>query len=493
MFKRHRIGVLLASVAAACSLGSCASPTQIVVHIHTDMPCTAGRWQGIAVSVGKADASLEQKQPAQTSSQCDEHGNVGTLVLAPSGDKDAEVGLRVVAGLDLPPEQCADHGYKGCVVARRALRFDHHDTVNVDIQLARSCIDFGCNNAETCVDGVCKPLSAVPNDAPTLPDGGAGGNSGVAPGSGSVRCGDDGVTCPTSGNVCCVTIDRASGKSSGECRPSDSCPTSSSVLFCDDETDCRDKADAAGHPGLCLLSYTDVANATDSTSPEKINGSDCFPFSYLQEHWGYPKLALCNGRESCLNDEAPCETSGSVGSALPNYNWCAVSSGPPEPPADEVIPEGAPFVRCGDSGLRCPTTGKVCCLTVDRAAQTSTGACMPAAECPTTSTVLLCDDEADCADKTSPAGVPGVCYVVNEPGDVNIFKPKRISSTQCMSYQAFSDQHANGLGLCDRSTMCVNAFTCFESGGEPTNPLPNHYWCIISTLPSDASGGAPAQ
>lgn len=465
---------LLAAVSAFGAFGSCASPTQIVLHLHTDVPCTGERWKGVSVSVGKPDGSLEGKAPAVSTMQCNAAGDIGTVVVTPSGSRDEEVGLRIVAGLDRIPEQCNEFGYTGCVVARRAVRFDRNSTLHVDVALARSCIDFGCTEGNsTCIDGVCKPLNQVPN---TPPEGNAGSGGGAATTSTRVRCGDNGLFCDVAGDqVCCVTIDRAAGTSAGQCVLDEQCPTSSVVLRCDDEGDCSALTDARGRPGQCILAYRNVANSGNTVTPEVVNASGCFPYAHLDEFWGEQKLALCNDRSVCANHDAPCLTSGREGSPLPNYNWCIVQGSPPDagPP-----PEKTPSVRCGDSGLLCAPTGDVCCLTVDTATQTSTGECRPAADCPEGSIPLHCDDQSDCPGEAAANGLPGVCALMYSHAQGDTFNPSAISSSLCMTFEAYSKQYDLALGLCDRSALCLNHFACNASKGEP-NLLPGYNWCIV--------------
>jgi hypothetical protein len=235
------------------------------------------------------------------------------------------------------------------------------------------------------------------------------------------------------------------------------------VLHCDDESDCSAFAEPDGFPGVCLLSYrSDPVLGT----PEFVDSANCYPHEYLNVHWGERMRALCNERSGCLNETEICNSSGPQ-SALPNYSWCEVQGIPPGRMAS---------VRCGDSGLLCPPSGNVCCLTVDANAGTTSGACRPANECPPESIVLQCDDGSDCADKAS-EGDPGMCVLVYQSAQGTLFTPTRISTSECMSYAEFKLQYSSGIALCDRSARCADRWSCEDTAGSP-NLLPRYHWCI---------------
>lgn len=158
----------LAAVASAgLALGSCNSPTQVSVVITTDMPCD--RIKTVSVTVG-AKNEVDSKDPAGTSDKCakiagSDRSQIGEIILYPSGDRDGEVALKVVAGVDTKPDQCTkEFNYTGCIVARRALRYISHATLEVPVFLSGSCKDVGCTARpnETCVLGACVPAQ-IPN------------------------------------------------------------------------------------------------------------------------------------------------------------------------------------------------------------------------------------------------------------------------------------------------------------------------------------------
>jgi hypothetical protein len=292
-------------------LSSCRDATQITLNVRTNVPCTdQGAWQGVAVYVGRPGSDVEQVSPTLVTRDCDEQGNVGSLVVVPSADKDEEVGLRVVAGLSQNPEQCEEQDYEGCIVARRTVRFNPHASLELDVELTSDCVSIGCSAELTCVSGSCRNSRQASKPMTVLP-----------PAEPNVRCGDNGVLCPTSGDVCCLSVDTAAGTTFGECRPPDTCPSSSLVLYCDDEDDCPSRS-PDGVVGICNLAY----EYTQSFfyEPTRISGSDCNfgSKSYVRQNIA---LGLCQTRDSCAVTMAPCIASQGAPNQLPGYFWCELS------------------------------------------------------------------------------------------------------------------------------------------------------------------------
>ncbi len=305
----------IAAFSALLLLGgaaSCRTATAIRLTIRTNVPCAeVASWRGVAVYVGKAGAESEQQAPTLVTTSCEGDGEIGSLVVVPSGDKDELVGVRVVAGIGLSPEQCVANGYEGgCIVARRAVRFTPHSELALDVALLSECVDIGCDPDNTCVAGACRASSAAPMTAPPAMQ--------LPPGTPSVRCGGDGVVCPTSGDVCCLTVDVASAETHGDCRPPSQCE--GIVLRCDDDTDCPRGGFENGWAGVCALSYTD---AGDPFKPTKISHSDCrvavAGVSGLQDTAG---LALCEELKSCADSQFVCLVSEADSDLLPTYHWC---------------------------------------------------------------------------------------------------------------------------------------------------------------------------
>jgi len=163
---------------------------------------------------------------------------------------------------------------------------------------------------------------------------------------------------------------------------------------------------------------------------------------------------------------------------------------PPVPPASmPVVPDagatdGGASVRCGDNGVRCPTSGNVCCLTVDMDAGTTSGHCGLGRDCPSTSIVLNCDDDTDCSALDDPEAGPGLCALTYSAG-VEPFTPIRVSLSECLpAHSPLPGVSHLGLVLCqERTGPCAGRLPCVSSHGsdnsQTENALPGYYWCEI--------------
>src|SRR5439155_1284504 len=74
-------------------------------------------------------------------------GRIGALVVVPNGDNGAEVGIRVVSGLNgKSADACVSDSFRGgCIVARRALNFVPHASLRVPVVMRDACIDVPCD------------------------------------------------------------------------------------------------------------------------------------------------------------------------------------------------------------------------------------------------------------------------------------------------------------------------------------------------------------
>lgn len=278
---------------------ACRGATEITLTVRTNADCA--KWKGVAVFVGAPGADVESRAPTLTTVTCEGGGQVGTLTIVPTAAKGDEVGIRVVAGLARNPEDCRSNAYEGCIVARRAIRFEPHQSVNVVVDLTTECTGLACDPFHTCVNGSClESRTSVVND----PD--------AAPTGPTVRCGDNGVRCPTTGAVCCLTANISAKTATGECKEVSSCPHTSSVLYCDDDNDCAGMPGDNGGPAVCCIAgavgYCNLGGTTLSGSqcvaPSKCSGS----------------MVLCEDRKPCAGQNV-CQPPGD-GLPLPNYYTC---------------------------------------------------------------------------------------------------------------------------------------------------------------------------
>jgi hypothetical protein len=312
--RRARLTAVLAAAMGAGLLAgpACRTPTEVTVSITTDVPCTKEAWKGIAVYVGTPGLDVETRAPSLTSTSCDAKGNVGSIVLVPSGSDDADIGVRVVAGVTRAPDDCATYGYDGCIVARRSLAFIPHQSLDLTIALQGACIGNACDALHTCLDGVCQDANLTP--PASAADAGPTGPT--------VRCGDNGVTCGTSGEICCLEV--TDGGTQGSCRLPASCPPTGIVLACDDESDCVGPPDDAGFPMQCCLSYT-VQPGDNTYHANAVQLSQCLSDQRCVSFNG--GLGLCEHRLGCNHGALPCMAADY---ALPGYFWCDL---PPVPNA----------------------------------------------------------------------------------------------------------------------------------------------------------------
>jgi len=149
---RHAIvATLIAGVVAS---SACRSATMMTVEVTADFPC--GDLHGVAIALGPGlGGDLDEKGAASTAITCDK-GYVGRLVVVPSGDNEDEIGIRVVGGFGRDVEECAGPSPgKGCIVARRTLRYSPHADINIPIVLRAACDGIACGLTETCSKGAC--------------------------------------------------------------------------------------------------------------------------------------------------------------------------------------------------------------------------------------------------------------------------------------------------------------------------------------------------
>jgi hypothetical protein len=322
MTKRHlpNTSLVLSLGATLLLVPSCRDATQVVLNVHTDLPCTGEAWQGVAIYVGEPGDDVEHTSPTLVSKSCDEGGAVGSLVVTPSGAKDGELGLRVVAGVSANPEDCEERGYDGCIVARRALRFTPHESLQLDVELTADCVSVGCDAQHSCVEHRCVDTDSIaPTSAatPVEPDEITGP---------SVRCGDNGVRCATrqsttTGEVCCLSIDLEQQTTFGRCLPPKDCPAESIVLNCDDDTDCPERDPVSDFPSVCTLS----TKGEDPWQPSSVQLSEC-AYAHTDGLGDHFALSLCQERQGCADSNYRCEASYGAPNPLPNYFWCKVQT-----------------------------------------------------------------------------------------------------------------------------------------------------------------------
>ncbi len=164
------IGLMAALCALPALVEACLAPTQVTLVLKTDVPCA--ELTGVSVTIGSGDET-ETKPAATVTTSCAASGAVGSIVLVPSSsDREAEFTVKVVAGRNTPVDGCVAPAYgkdlpsdpaapmaKGCIVARRSLRFIDHEPLTLAIDLRGSCLGEPCTPGNTCAAGGCVPAS----------------------------------------------------------------------------------------------------------------------------------------------------------------------------------------------------------------------------------------------------------------------------------------------------------------------------------------------
>ena len=152
-----------ALLALTVSLAACRTPTQVTVEVTTDVACDGDQLPGepfvrdTAIVTGPVDGFRDSdRPPAASTTLCTEDGEIGDLVVVPSGDKRGSVGVRVHIGLrDKSADDCARQCGEDCIEASRRLSFVPNSKLVLPIRANRSCIGVCCPEGQTCLAGDC--------------------------------------------------------------------------------------------------------------------------------------------------------------------------------------------------------------------------------------------------------------------------------------------------------------------------------------------------
>jgi alpha-tubulin suppressor-like RCC1 family protein len=113
---------------------------------------------------------VDDDGPVSAATSACKDGRIGDIVLVPSG-QGPEIAVRVVADIDDPSPCTKADGYKGCIVARRIIKFVPHTPLTLPIALDASCVGVPCDENTTCVNGACVNAEVM-NPALCVGDGG---------------------------------------------------------------------------------------------------------------------------------------------------------------------------------------------------------------------------------------------------------------------------------------------------------------------------------
>jgi hypothetical protein len=144
----------------AGATAGCRAPTEVTVLVSTDGDCARPRTTSIAT--GPLDR-YTQVPPNAVTSTCEGPGQVGSVVLIPTGDRSAPFAVQVVMAVGAPLEACTAPAFgPSCIVARRALHFLPHTPLSLPIVMREACLGVVCSLTETCVSGRCVSSSVDP-------------------------------------------------------------------------------------------------------------------------------------------------------------------------------------------------------------------------------------------------------------------------------------------------------------------------------------------
>jgi hypothetical protein len=162
-----RLGLAGLAASFVVIAAACREPTAILVQLSTDLPCSeVAKAGGAVLLVGSAGTVESSPSTSVVSTTCD-NGDLGTIIVVPSGDDDqvailAEVGSGVKPSLPtLKTAECKPSAPGNCLVTKRVVSYITHNTLKLPIRLSSACAGVVCSNpSETCVDGEC--VSVVP-------------------------------------------------------------------------------------------------------------------------------------------------------------------------------------------------------------------------------------------------------------------------------------------------------------------------------------------
>ena len=160
MTVRARLLLVLLIAALFAPLAQCAAPTALDVLVYSEVPCAVHALAAIAG--GGSVQELAGHPPGGTSAVCvadvAPSNALGHVVVTPAASRDGTVAFAVMQRPDgAPADECLDPAKSnGCIVAKRQLRYQPHQSVPIRIDLRLSCLNVACAADQTCVQGACR-------------------------------------------------------------------------------------------------------------------------------------------------------------------------------------------------------------------------------------------------------------------------------------------------------------------------------------------------
>lgn len=178
------IGVALVGGAMmAFNVVNCASATTITLEVRGDQEiCSKIYETGIAVTTAKGVDDTNDFPLNEVKKGCVD-GAIGKLVITPrskdSADRNARIGVRVVAGVDgKEASQCDDADGKAginCIIVKRTVTFVEGENVRVGVTLSGRCVHFQCESGFSCNPDEADPAKRC---VQTNPDPGSSSSGG---------------------------------------------------------------------------------------------------------------------------------------------------------------------------------------------------------------------------------------------------------------------------------------------------------------------------
>lgn len=146
------------ALALVVTTAACREPTEIVLHVTTDIPCS--QLGSVSIFLAHPGDDPTNLNAMATTNTCAGAGDVGTLVIFPeTSDDETIVVLAVTTNDNRDSSQCLSAFTNSCVVAKRQVAYVAHTSLDVPIALQTSCVGVQCLASSTCVNGLC--VSAV--------------------------------------------------------------------------------------------------------------------------------------------------------------------------------------------------------------------------------------------------------------------------------------------------------------------------------------------
>jgi hypothetical protein len=146
----------LSIVATFVAMASCKEATQIVVEARTNVTYRAGIVTSFTVG---SPGQTERAEATTETSEAWQGSTIGTLVVVPGSADDAALSVKLVMGVARNARECVAPDYRGCIVARRRLRYAPNEKLTLPITLYAQCQDVPCDELSTCsVLGQCVPI-----------------------------------------------------------------------------------------------------------------------------------------------------------------------------------------------------------------------------------------------------------------------------------------------------------------------------------------------